>query len=51
MAQSTQHTVTDKEGHPIAIKGTVTDITERKQAEEALKKRVRLNFITRIKNF
>lgn len=43
--------VTDKEGHPIAIKGTVTDITERKQAEEALKKRVRLNFITRIKNF
>ena len=28
--------INDKEGHPIAIEGTVTDITKRKQAEEAL---------------
>jgi PAS domain S-box-containing protein len=30
--------INDKEGHSIAIEGTITDITERKQAEEALKK-------------
>ncbi len=30
--------ITNKEGHPVAIEGTVTDITKRKQAEEALRK-------------
>ncbi len=31
--------ITDNEGNPIAIEGTVTDITKRKEIEEGLKKR------------